>query len=383
MINSDEVYETINEIADLSGNSKQSYLKIQDPEICKYLLAAYDPYTKYHLTNSAKGRGPLHFQYLTWELLQQLSTRELSGSNAQQVVNSITGGMTPRSAEVFSRILKKDLRMGMGVKSINKVFPGLIPTHDVMLAKLWDKNKVKFPCFGSPKIDGVRSKFKNGKFYSRNGHEYIGLDRLAKQLYDVTTEVDGELVIPNKTFQESSGLIRSDNSTLTAEFHVFELPTVTDDFTTRLALMKEICGVRSNLIVVSHKELYDMDDIHGFYTKCRYIGYEGAVIKPYNYEYKGSRSYEWMKMKPTLSVDLQIVELFEGKGKYEGQMGGAIVMFNGQSNKVGSGWSDKQRKDLWRNKKIINKTIEISYMEETDDGNMRHSRFKSFRPDKD
>ena len=50
-------------------------------------------------------------------------------------VDSITAGMTPKSAELFQRILKKDMRMGMGVKSINKALPGLIQTHDVMSAK--------------------------------------------------------------------------------------------------------------------------------------------------------------------------------------------------------------------------------------------------------
>jgi DNA ligase-1 len=384
MINSDEAYETICEIADLTGNSKQSYLKIQDSEICKYLLAAYDPYTKYYLTNCAKGRGEFHFNDLTWELLRQLSTRELSGSHAQQVVNSITKGMTLRSAEVFQRILKKDLRMGMGAKSINKVFPGLIPTHDVMLAKLWDKNRVEFPCFGSPKIDGVRSKFKNGKFYSRNGHEYLGLEHLIEQLNGIEIEIDGELVVPNKTFQESSGLIRNDNPTQTARFYIFELPDSIYEFINRLTIIEDICLVGQDLIKVHHHKLYDLNDVYGFYIKCRDIGYEGAVIKPFNYKYVGSRSYRWMKMKPTLSVDLKVTELFPGKGKYQGQMGGAIVMFNGKPNKVGSGWSDNQRKDLWNKPQtIINKMIEIDYMEETDDGNMRHSRFKGFRPDKD
>lgn len=384
MINSDEAYKVINIIADLSGNSKQIFLRTQD--IKEYLLAAYDPYTKYHITGGKLGKGDMHFVDLTWEILHKLSTRELSGYSAQSVVNSITAGMTPESSTLFHRILNKDLRMGMGAKTINKVFPGLIPTHDVMLAKLFDPEHLKFPCFGSPKIDGVRAKFKNGVFYSRNGHPYLGLENLSDLLHGVTEDLDGELIVPGVSFQLSSGLIRSNDPTPMAEFHIFDVPTVIAPFIERLIIIDDIDMVFNSLFIkkVNHISLYEENGVMDFYQTCRNLGYEGAVIKPHDYVYKGTRSYDWMKMKQILSEDLVVKSLFEGKGKYKNQMGGAIVEFKGNPNKVGGGWSDMQRKEYWYEpENIIGKTIEVAYMEETDDGNMRHSRFIGFRPDKE
>jgi ATP-dependent DNA ligase len=382
MQSSDDTYETICAVADLSGMSKQAFLRVQNIE--KYLLAAYDPYTKYHITKCKVGRGNFQFDSATWEFLRMLSTREISGNRAQEMVNSITQGMTRRSSELFKRILNKDLRMGMGAKSINKAFPGLIPIHDVMLAQLFEANRLKFPCFGSPKIDGVRAKFKNDIFYSRNGHPYIGLNHLKHQLRGIAEELDGELTVPGVSFQIGSGWIRSNELTPNATFNIFELPTIREPFISRLAMMDDLHEVGKDINKVSHKLLHNESEVMEFYKKCRGLGYEGAVIKPYDYIYQGTRSYNWMKMKNLNTVDLEVVGTYEGKGKYVGQMGGVIVLFKGKQNRVGGGWSDKQRKDFYDSPLlIIKKIIEIAYMEETDDGNMRHARFVGFRPDKD
>jgi DNA ligase-1 len=318
-------------------------------------------------------------------VLKQLSQRKLSGDEAKLLVNHFTEEMTPRSSELFRRILNKDLRMGMGAKSINKVFPGLIPTHDVMLAKPhFEIHRVKYPCFGSPKIDGVRAKFKNGVFYSRNGHPYVGLDHLIQEIKGIKEELDGELVVPGVSFQVGSGWIRSDDPTPDATFNIFEIPTIKVPFIERLTIIADIHTISDGILGVTHKVLRDENEIMEFYKACRNLGYEGAVIKPFDYKYVGSRSWNWMKLKPEKTYDAKVTDIYEGKGKYKDEMGGVIVMFKGKPNKVGGGWSDIQRRKYWNNhNRIIGRMIEVHYMEETDDGNMRHSRFFDFRPDKE
>ena len=383
MMNSDTALILIDEIGHASGNSKIVMLSM-NPGMCEYLLAAYDPYTMYHITKGKPGMGNEQFSNLTWAILKGLSTRKISGHQAQDIVNEETAAMTSRSSLLFHRILNKDLRMGMGVKSINKAFPGLIPTHDVMLAKLFDAKRLEFPCFGSPKIDGVRAKFKHGKFYSRNGHEYVGLDHLKEQLKNVATELDGELTVHGKTFQESSGLIRSDNPTPDALFNLLDLPLIKERFNMRLMRMEDLHLIGPNVLNVVHVPLNDEREVMKFYQTCRYIGHEGAVIKPWDYEYKGTRSYNWMKMKQVLSEDLVVTNIYGGKGKYAGQLGGVTVKFKGQNNDVGGGFSDQQRIDFHDHPElIIGKYIEVLYMEETDQGNLRHARFNGFRPDKE
>lgn len=379
MISSNKAYDLFVKIANTSGSSKQRLLLGTD--VKEYLLAAYDPYTMYHITQVKEGHGTEEFNTIVWTLLERLSKREVTGILAQDLVNLITNELTEKSSKLFHMILNKDLRMGLGVKSINKVFPGLIPTHDVMLAKLFEEKRVKYPCYGSPKIDGVRARFRNGVFYSRNGHPYVGLDNLVEELKSVYFELDGELIVKGCAFQEGSGLIRNDNPTPNAQFRIFEIPTSKLPFLNRLSMMKQIVG--EHILSVPHKLLNSKDEVFEYYQKCRKAGYEGTVIKPFDYEYKGTRSYDWMKIKPKETHDVIVTNIYEGKGKYKSQMGGVTVNFN-NGNDVGGGWSDKQRKDFWENPKlIIGKCIEVSFMELTDDGNFRHANFERFRPDKE
>jgi len=382
MLSSNKAFDLFVRVASVNGSiNKRGILRRQD--VTEYLLAAYDPFTRYYITNAAEGTGIQEFNELSWIILHKLSTRELSGLGAQSIVNIHTQEMTPKSSALFHMILNKDLRMGMGVKSINRVFPGLIPTHDIMLAKLFEPKRVKYPCFGSVKIDGVRALFRNGKFYSRKGLEYVGLNHLVKQLSDVKEVLDGELIVPGQSFQVSSGLIRNDSPTPNATFQIFEVPSYKGPFIERLMFIDDVTlQYKLNINKVHHVALYSENEVYDFYDDCRSFGFEGAVIKPYDYEYKGTRSYDWMKMKPRDNKEVMVLDVYEGKGKYKGQLGGVIVDFNG-TNDVGGGFSDKQRRDFWKDPSlIVGKCIEISYMELTDDGNFRHANFEWIREDK-
>jgi DNA ligase-1 len=382
---SDMAYDAIEEINRASGTQKQVILR-NYPGLTPYLYAAYNPFTRYYMTTKVLGQGNFQFEDMTWELLDLLSKRALSGNKGQHFLDTAVMGLTPKSAELLKRILKKDLRMGMGAKTINKVFPGLIPTHDVMLAKLFDKRRVKFPCFTSPKIDGVRAIYRKGKFFSRNGHEYTGLSNLVKILQPVGDMViDGELCVRGKSFQEGSGLIRRDEEVPLATFHPFDLPESGATFIERLTNLHDLISLGPEFVVPVHHEVAQShDDIIDFYQVCRNMGFEGAVVKPYDYVYKGTRSYDWMKMKDVLSADLEVVGSFEGEGKYVGMLGGIIVDFRGTEVRVGSGFSDRTRESLWEIREYLpGRIAEVLYMEVTDTGSLRHPRFVTFRPDKE
>ena len=179
-------------------------------------------------------------------------------------------------------------------------------------------------------------------------------------------------------------MIRNRSLTPDAVFSIFDIPSVIVPFKQRLIMINDLHLIGHYIREVQHTILYDAEDLLRFYQSCRRAGYEGAVIKPMDYKYKGSRSYDWMKMKEVLSVDLRVKKLFEGTGKYEGQMGGVVVEYNGREVKVGGGFSDYQRKSYWDEPmKIHACMIEVLYMEETDDGSLRHPRFVGFREDKE
>ena len=385
-MSSDEIMNIIEKITEKSGAAKKRYLtEMSSTEgLAEVLLAAYDPHKKYFTTRCNIGWGDNEFTELTWKILDQLSTRELSGMDAQAVVEVHTENLTTLSSALFKRILNKDLRFGMRAKTINTVFPNLIPVHDVMLAKLYDKSKLRLPCFGSPKIDGVRADYKDGKIYSRGGFEYTGLSHLTEALKPFGHDLTGELTTPGLTFQQSSGQIRSLSNSPDAVFHLLDVPSLDRPFKDRLITMDDLHLITNYILKVEHNVLRSKEEVADYYTTCRKMGLEGAVVKPFDYKYNGTRSYNWMKVKPVDSVDLKVIGVFEGKGKYEGQMGGVIVEYKGQRNKVGGGWTDAQRAYCYKYPgKIVGTTIEVFFMEETDEGNMRHARFIRFRGDKD
>lgn len=391
-MDSDLMFAAVETVAAVSGHSKMAFLDI---EMKPYLLAAYDPYIRYYLKRPEKppfiGKGKNIFDQETWSILDDLSARRLSGNLANDIVNAHLKQLTPASSRLFIRILNKDLRWGLGAKSINKALSKLIPTHDIMLAKLFQINRVKYPCFGSPKIDGVRALLKRGEFYSRSGKIYKGLERLKAEIRDAfgvnsildVPVLDGELTVIGTTFQTGSGMIRRDEETPDAHFSLFELPEVTAPFTHRVMMMDDLTGTSSYMSPVHHEQLLNEDQLMGFFWGCRNLGYEGSVIKPMNYQYKGSRSYDWMKMKQVLTVDLEVEDVEEGTGKYENCLGKAVVNYKGKPVRVGTGFTDDERDNFWLHPEVlIGKTIEIEYMEETDDGSLRHPRFIGIRFDK-
>ena len=374
MLNSDEAFDLIEKIAELKGYSKAT-LVCED--LIPYFLAAYDPYKKYYITTDSKGKGTAVFTSETWSLLDKLQKRVISGDAAAFMLQKHITSLTDKSAILLARILKKDLRMGMGAKTINKVLGPVIPAHNVMLAKIFDSKRIKFPCWGSPKLDGVRAIYRDGKFYSRNGHEYSGLNILQKELAHEKVAIDGELLIPDLTFQESSGKIRSYAITPDAVFYPFDFPEDKRSFAKRVETLKSfVSNEYPHIIPVHHVILNKLDELSVYYGVCLDLGYEGAVIKSWDYKYTGSRSYHWMKMKPVHTVDLLVIDLFEGTGKYEGKLGGVICKFGEGTVKVGSGFSDAEREVWYPHRGLVGTWIEVDFMEKTDgDKSLRHPRY--------
>lgn len=100
------------------------------------------------------------------------------------------------------------------------------------------------------------------------------------------------------------------------------------------------------------------------------LGYEGLVLRQKN---------TWLKIKPTETYDVPILSFIEGKGKHINRLGAIITPMG----KVGTGFTDEERIDIWNKKEeLTNTTIEASCMQLTEEGKFRHPRFIRLRPDK-
>jgi DNA ligase-1 len=114
-------------------------------------------------------------------------------------------------------------------------------------------------------------------------------------------------------------------------------------------------------------------------------GFEGMVVKTPDHEYQLKRSWDWMKLKNTKAEDCPIVGYYEGKGKYAGKLGGVTVeRRNGYISRVGGGFSDAERTNIYKNfSEYEYRFIEVHYHEDTPDGDFRHARKDRWRIDLD
>jgi DNA ligase-1 len=120
-------------------------------------------------------------------------------------------------------------------------------------------------------------------------------------------------------------------------------------------------------------------------------GFEGIMIKELNSPYECKRNTFWMKWKPTITVDLTVVNIEEGTGRNKGRLGALVCegIDDGKEIRVnvGSGYSDSDRDSYWADSNVvIGRTAEVlaDAITQNQDGtySLRFPRFVRFRDDK-
>jgi len=341
---------------------------------------------------------------LTWQkftdLAHKLETRQFTGNTARDVLRAAADAASVYHWNGFyRRILLKNLKCGVTKITINKVLEKngddarkyIIPVFSCQLAKNGEDcpKKMTGPKFLDMKLDGIRlisilDKNKNTVTqYSRDGHlnenfPHIA-SQLAKLLPTITTSMvfDGEMV--SRSFQAlMSQLNRKDDvDTTDAKLALFDcLPL--DDFqagectltqTQRHAALVEfqplLNEISNGSVYVVPKLWVNLDTAEGQATFAEFnrdtvaAGYEGIMIKDPAASYETTRTDAWLKIKPFVTIDLELVDVVAGTpgSKYEHTMGACVFagVDNGKhiQTSVGSGYSDELRDAIWQNRTTI------------------------------
>jgi DNA ligase 1 len=150
----------------------------------------------------------------------------------------------------------------------------------------------------------------------------------------------------------------------------------------------------SDLVQIMPGIEVDLDTAEGHDIMRRFAqasvaeGYEGIMIKRLDAPYECKRSSFWMKWKPTITVDLNIVGFEEGTGRNQGRLGAIIC--EGEDNgrrirvNVGSGFSDSDRDQYWMARNLLLDhlvEVEADAVTQNQDGSysLRFPRFLRFR----
>lgn len=113
-------------------------------------------------------------------------------------------------------------------------------------------------------------------------------------------------------------------------------------------------------------------------------GGEGIILKRADAVYQeGKRNADLMKIKLETTVDLLVISLVRGEGKYANTLGALRCVDSKGTVHTISGMSDQQRYDWWNTPSlIVDRVVEVQAMCWLDNGSLREPRFKAIRFDK-
>jgi len=373
------------------------------------------------------------------ELMLQLSQRRLTGHAARDAIQELAERFDSIEWNTFlAPVLRRDLRAGISDKTINKICKKTdyeIPIFGCQLATNSEgRPEMKGTKRLEPKLDGVRALFTvipsdfgvTVVCYSRNGKVFENFGHIEEQISNSWPKIvracakvdqgrslvdgfvlDGEVI--GNTFQELMRQARrkTDAQADDSVLNIFDIIPLQDfrrghwnaQLRKRIQLLdaiRPVVDTLPNVELLPHI-MVDLDTAAGKDQLERYAkdnvnaGFEGIMIKEMEAPYVCKRSTDWMKWKPTLTVDLEVVGVEEGTGRNLGRLG-ALVCHGIDDGKeitvnVGSGFSDSDRDDYWINRNlVIGRTAEVlcDVITQNQDGtySLRFPRFVRFRDDK-
>ena len=135
-------------------------------------------------------------------LRKHLLERHVIGNEARECLTKTISCDDKIIIKWLEATFKKNIKCGVDVKTINKVWPNLIPTFDVGLCETFKGEELPLGQWAiEPKMDGLRCVVliddQGGiKFLSRMGKELYNLDYIEKEIKElnlVSAVLDGEL----------------------------------------------------------------------------------------------------------------------------------------------------------------------------------------------
>lgn len=406
------VSEVLNQVEQAQGtNAKISILRQNKdlPHLKKALEYGLDSFKKFGVIKipEVQERSADAGNEDVWSdffgVLDLCASRDLTGNAAIFNVHNVLKKTDPETEKWMRKILLKHFNVGASRKSVEKVYGEIVKTFEVQLAAKWHDriledlpSKVRV----EPKLDGVRlvSIVRNGQveMLSRAGKPITNFhDTVGKELATLPDGVyDGEIM--DEDFNSLMRQVHRKMKTNVSKsyYMLFDVIPLSEweerEGSQILSDRRKVLEHRLNgknfeyLRLIDHKEIdSEVNAIMNYHKECVDLGFEGAMLKNPGMAYNFGRSDAVVKVKAFNDVDLKVEGFLEGRGRHEGTLGAILVNFNGVQVRVGSGFSDDQRSEVWSDKnKFLGMTAEVRYQEVTPDGSLRFPTFVCWRLDK-
>ena len=370
-------------------------------------------------------------------IFDDLMGRVVTGHAAKNACLKVCAKLNYHDMLIFKSILNRDLRLGMGIKTINKVWKGLIPEFGVMLCSPANEKtlaKMDYPCLAQLKLDGMRSvvivngdnvqvKSRSGKDIQLHGEFDEQFSKLAQ---GGSWVFDGELLVlgdDGNPLDRKTGngiLNKAVKGTITPEDAKRVRMVVWDmikgdgfakgsdnrfNYNLRFKSLHQYltvfsqgwiagmaqCGenIQPKMTLVVTREVQNYEEAQVWAKEVMAQGHEGIILKSTAGLYENKRVNHQLKIKAELEADLKVIGWVEGTGRNSGRLGALIVESADGAVKVnvGSGFTDEMRDEITKDN-IIGSIITVRYNEIIQDKNSSTKslflpRFLEVRLDKD
>ena len=287
-----------------------------------------------------------------------------------------------------------------------------------------DLDTLKFPLLVSFKYDGIRAIFKDGELLSRslkplnNIHLNKRFEALKQYSKDNNVILDGEFWTDEVSFNELSGIIRSDDKELpfNMDFYCFDYLTAENlPFCHRVAAYEK-CRDLEKLTSgyfhpVTQKIVNSKETLELCFDFALKHGFEGLILRsptsPYKFGRCTLKSGDAYKMKPYMTFDAKIIDVVqatearEGSEKKINELGRSVtsqkkadrvlinkasvftVLYEGKELGVTIALTDPEKEEIWIHKdKYLGRWIEYKGMLVGSKDLPRHPIFLRYRDDK-
>jgi len=266
----------------------------------------------------------------------------------------------------FDAIIKKQLDAGF-YREGEKVDSWPMP----MLAhKFKDHmNKVEWPSYIQPKLNGMRMLFNGTEARSRGNKEIIPEVIQHLQFDTGGFMLDGELMLPNnQLLQESMKAIKKYRPELSPllMYHVYDIVDNELPYAMRQQIIVDLMhNAPPNVVMVKTVECMDETEVYEQHTQFVSDGYEGTMIRNPSMEYEiGKRSYSLLKLKDFVDAEYRIVGFEEGNGSFEKSIIFICDAGNGNTFKVVPEGPIQYKQQLWLDRhSLMNGWLTVRYQE--------------------
>ena len=257
------------------------------------------------------------------------------------------------------------------------------------------KDKVEYPVYVQPKLDGIRCIVRKDGMWSRNGKSIISAPHIfesIKHLFDEDPNliIDGELYIHSNQndFNTICSLVKKTKPTeedlvesaRLIEYWVYDVPSHDSSFDHRKVSIYKFHGI-DKVKIVSTSRVNDEEQLKEQYGMFMSQGYEGLMIRIIKGKYENKRSKNLLKYKEFHDNEYTILEVHEGKGRLQGKVG--QMLFKNEDGKEfysTVNGTEEYLTELWEQKEqLVGQQATIKYFELTVDNVPRFPKVISIR----